>query len=411
MADVNDEKIEGANPEQVAEVTGEVEQAASDNQVEGQAEEQAEEQASDQDGEPEAAADDAETETSEQDTAEAGASEQDAAEAQSEDVAEPQADGDQEAHEPNKAKGIGDLVIVGIFSIILGVLLCLPSFLSMGSAGSDADLSGGVAATVNGKAIGENDITNYITGFRTTMGYEDDEAFGQWMVQSGYTPESLRESAVSFFVEEQIVKDAMKENDVHIEDAAVVEQIAKMSGHEDLAGDEAALKEQLASEGVKLEDVMPNIKSSMEREALAHKVVTESAQVDDKMLLEMLKLYYPDEVPNETESLDGIDEEIVNSVREYLNASMLQQSFESWLAENVSKADVVVNDMPEGLPYNIDLSNIKVPEIDYSTMLENGDVDVETEEVELVDDETAPDGDAEAGAGDAETASSEASAK
>lgn len=326
---------------------------------------------------------------------EAGQAEEPAVEAAEAEHVEEAADAAQAAAapEPKKATGIGDLVIVGILALILGVLLSLPSFLSMTSGGaSDADLSGGVAATVNGTAIGENDVTNYIAGFRAASGYEEDADFAEWLVSAGYTPESLREATIDYFATNELIEQACKENGVEVTDEEVDAQFAEYA---EQAGGEETLVSQIQEEGVTVDDVKNNIKASMMQEALASKVVTDAPKADDETVLQMVKLYYPDAVDEDATSLDGVDEELVSTMRTYLEQSALQQGFSEWINNYKSSANIVVNDMPEGLPYNVDLTGVEAPALDNESLLDGAEVvdddgaDDEAIEVEVDDAESS----------------------
>lgn len=326
---------------------------------------------------------------------EAGQAEEPAVEAAEAEHVEEAADAAQAAAapEPKKATGIGDLVIVGILALILGVLLSLPSFLSMTSGGaSDADLSGGVAATVNGTAIGENDVTNYIAGFRAASGYEEDADFAEWLVSAGYTPESLREATIDYFATNELIEQACKENGVEVTDEEVDAQFAEYA---EQAGGEETLVSQIQEEGMTVDDVKNNIKASMMQEALASKVVTDAPKADDETVLQMVKLYYPDAVDEDATSLDGVDEELVSTMRTYLEQSALQQGFSEWINNYKSSANIVVNDMPEGLPYNVDLTGVEAPALDHESLLDGAEVvdddgaDGEAIEVEVDDAESS----------------------
>ena len=125
---------------------------------------------------------------------------------------------------------IGDLVAVGVLSIILGTLLVLPSILgTTNSDSSSAAGSGSAAATVNGVVISEDQVTKYVMDFRTKQGFESDEDWGQWMAELGYDAESLRSDTIDYFVERELLKQAIDEHGVSVEDSAVDDYIASIS--------------------------------------------------------------------------------------------------------------------------------------------------------------------------------------
>lgn len=72
-------------------------------------------------------------------------------------------------------------------SIALSFALCLS-----GCFGIPAEAP--VAATVNGEAILEEDVTSYIEGFRLKNdAYGTDDGWSSYLASTGYTPESFRQ--------------------------------------------------------------------------------------------------------------------------------------------------------------------------------------------------------------------------
>ena len=259
-----------------------------------------------------------------------------------------------EASEAQKAdSGVVDFVIVTIFSLLLGLLLCLPTFLgSSESSVTGYDLSGGVAASVNGVEIGENDLTAYVTSFRTAQGLEDDAAWGQWMVDNGYTPEMLRADTIEYFESRELLAQAVKEQGIEVSDADVDAQLASVA---EQIGGEDVLKEGLEAQGITLESYRESIASSLQQEALIDKVTADDESLSDEAVLEAMKMFFPDEVPENVSSLDELDPSMVDSIRMWLK----QQAFSGWLDQRRSEADITVNDMPEGLPYAVDITGLE----------------------------------------------------
>jgi foldase protein PrsA len=82
-------------------------------------------------------------------------------------------------------------------------------------------------------------------------------------------------------------------------------------------------------------------------------------------------------------------------MRTYLEQSALQQGFSEWINNYKSSANIVVNDMPEGLPYNVDLTGVEAPALDHESLLDGAEVvdddgaDGEAIEVEVDDAESS----------------------
>lgn len=269
-----------------------------------------------------------------------------------------------EAHEQNpvpeaeehEADGpsTADFVIVSIFAVILGMLLCLPTLLGSSSgAHGEYDLSGGVATTINGVEIGENDVTAFITAFRTTQGFESDDAWGQWLVDNSYTPETLRLDVIEYLTTNELFAQAAEEQGVEVSEADIDAQV---SGIIEQVGGEEAFHEVLAMQGISEESYRENIATVLLQEKLIDKVTADDEMLSDDVVLEMMKAYFPDEVPADAESLEGLDPALVDSMRSWLK----QQAFSGWMDQYRQGSDITVNDMPENLPYDIDISGYEM---------------------------------------------------
>ena len=78
-----------------------------------------------------------------------------------------------------------------------------------------------VAATVSSQDIMEQTVTDYIANFRTSSSLESDEHWGEWMVANGYTPESVREEVIDYYVNQDLYDQAAKEYNVTVEQADI----------------------------------------------------------------------------------------------------------------------------------------------------------------------------------------------
>ena len=130
---------------------------------------------------------------------------------------------------------------------------------------------GAVAGTVNGQDIMEQTITDYIANFRTSSSLESDEAWGEWMVANGYTPESVREEVIDYYVNQDLYDQAAKEYNVTVEqadiDAAMEETKAMFESDEAF---QEALEASSMTEESYIEDVIrPNLLQTKLAEAVA----------------------------------------------------------------------------------------------------------------------------------------------
>ncbi|MEE8722727.1 MAG: peptidylprolyl isomerase, partial [Eggerthellaceae bacterium] len=61
---------------------------------------------------------------------------------------------------------------------------------------SQSSSTGGVAATVNGVEIPEDEVTNMIESIRSQAGLTDADKWGQWLANNNMTPESVRSEMI-----------------------------------------------------------------------------------------------------------------------------------------------------------------------------------------------------------------------
>lgn len=72
------------------------------------------------------------------------------------------------------------------------------------------------------------------------------------------------------------------------------------------------------------------------------------------------------EAPEKLESMDQLPEEFQESVKAMLESNNQNQAYYTWVEEQREAADIVINDMPEGLPYYVDMANYPKADSDTS---------------------------------------------
>lgn len=167
-----------------------------------------------------------------------------------------------------------------------------------------------VAAVVNGEPIMEQDVTAYIEDFRADTDLTDDEAWGQWMVSYGYTPETVRQDVVSSFVYQALYEMAAQELQVEVTQADIDAALAEVKGEYE---SEEEYQQSMAEFGITEDELIQN---ELVPSLLEQKII--EAALGDK----------------------ADDEE----------------AFYEWLQNYWDQKGVVINDMPAGLSYDIDLT-------------------------------------------------------
>lgn len=386
----------------------------------------------------------------------------------------------------------------------IGAALALSAVCVAGIAGcttsnkgltADTGLTGGVAATVNGDEIPEDDITRNINSMRINADAEDDDAWAEYLSQMSYTPSSLREYFLDSMIDQRLVVQFADEEDCAATDEEIQEQVDKV--RENYSSDEAwqealegsgfeneddyreALKYSIANK--KLEDKFAdtavadeakmleeaqtkyNGKGEMRRSshilfadtdkdkaqevldqlkagtldfaeaAKEHSTDTGSAEeggdvgwdgentfveayqsaLDGLQVNEMTDLVESDygfhiikctdmvTLPDEITELSQVPENLLADIRTSVQETQASDDLTSWKESKRESSDVQINDMPENVPYNVDMS-------DYETEEEQEAIDEAADEA-LVDDveDTANEIDAAEAAADGEGESTE----
>lgn len=157
--------------------------------------------------------------------------------------------------------------------------------------GCSAGYSGGVAATVNGTNIAENTVTDYITEFRNSSDLTDDAAWSDWMAENGMTAEDVRDSVIDHFVQQELMKQLAKDNDVKVDSELVDQQVAMMRVNYTT---EAEWLNALKAQGFNTEqDYRSQIEESILEQELLKAVVKEPGDPKKSEILEMLEYYGP----------------------------------------------------------------------------------------------------------------------
>lgn len=86
---------------------------------------------------------------------------------------------------------------------------------------SQSSSTGGVAATVNGVEIPEDEVTNMIESIRSQAGLTDANKWGQWLANNNMTPESVRSEMIDSFVEEELIKEGAADRGLTVDSATV----------------------------------------------------------------------------------------------------------------------------------------------------------------------------------------------
>ena len=203
------------------------------------------------------------------------------------------------------------------------------------AACSGGDGTSGVAATVNGTEIAEADVTAQIENIRNqviqSMQQSDetlsaDDAWGQYLVAVGETPEQLREEVIDSLVERELVKAGAADKGVTVETSEIDGYVKQTSSQYE---SEEKWQKALEEAGFTEDEYREVIRTSLIDQALQDQF-SESAKVDDATLLETAKSYvsYYDGAKRSSHILfkvdDTTDEAAMSAAREEAQAVLDQ---------------------------------------------------------------------------------------
>ncbi len=92
-------------------------------------------------------------------------------------------------------------------------------------------------------------------------------------------------------------------------------------------------------------------------------------------------------MPDELVSLDQIPEEILEQIKSDYEETAGDDAFDAWLQEKYDSSDIVINDMPEGLPYDVDMSAYETDDDEDATDESTDDTEAVTDDAETADGE------------------------
>lgn len=184
------------------------------------------------------------------------------------------------------------------------------------------DGSGAVAATVNGTNIYEDDVTNYIENYRASASLTDEDAWGEWLAQYDYTPESVREDVINSYASREIIKQVIEERGITVDSSEVDSSVEKMKAN--YSSDEA-WEQALSQAGMTEDEYREDIELSLQSEQLMEQVAPEEDPAEEDMLsyCQMYASYY-DGAKRSSHILFSLeDEEVAQQVLDQLNAGSL----------------------------------------------------------------------------------------
>lgn len=198
---------------------------------------------------------------------------------------------------------------------VMGITAC-----SGNSSTSTTKYTGGVAATVNGDEIKEDDVTSSVENIRSQMSLTDEDAWGEWMAKNNYTPEKVREEVIDSLVAKQLIIQGADEKGVTVSDDDVQSYVDQMKSN--YSSDEK-WQDALKSVNMTEDEYRSNIKTSLLQQGLL-KTFDSDPSDDDVLSYAQSNISSYDGAKRSSHILfDADDGETAQSVLDQINAGTL----------------------------------------------------------------------------------------
>lgn len=198
--------------------------------------------------------------------------------------AKPQTKAERRAeHKEKMSKGAKIvLVAIGCAAMLLSVSAAACSgVLNQAQTKEEYTLTGGVAATVNGVNIKEDTVTKQIMAVRSSLGYDKDEDWAQYLVDNSMTPESYREQVIDSYAESYLKQQAEKEYGITVTDEDLEKSWQEAA---EASGGEEAFTKQIETYGFTKDSYKESLRSNLASQKLKEAVVGTEEPTDDEIV-------------------------------------------------------------------------------------------------------------------------------
>lgn len=181
---------------------------------------------------------------------------------------------------------------------------------------------GGVAATVNGTEISEDEVTAMVDSVREQQSLSDEDSWGTWMAQYGYTPESVREEVLDGLINQEILLQKAGDRGVTVDDATVDENVESMKANYE---NDEKWQTALSSVGITEDQYRENIKLSLLYQGVIESFAEDAAPTDEQLLTaaSTYATYYDGAKRSSHILFDASDTETAQQVLDQINAGTL----------------------------------------------------------------------------------------
>ena len=132
--------------------------------------------------------------------------------------------------------------------------------LALGALSGCSGLTGGVAATVNGVEIPEDEITTDIQDMREQRSLMSEESWGKWMAEYNYIPAKVRDDILDPRINNELLHQEAEAMGITVEQSEIDEMVDQMSAHYDT---HEAWLDALDQVGMTEDDYRENIENNL----------------------------------------------------------------------------------------------------------------------------------------------------
>ena len=198
----------------------------------------------------------------------------------------------------------------------------------------------GTAATVNGTAIPEQAVTDYVQSLRAAQGLEDGAAWKAYLEDSGQTSEGVRDQVIDVLVSREIMRQGASELGVRVTGEELDEAVAvKRRTYES----DEQWREALAAAGLDEK----SFREETELDLLSAKV-TQALAEDPSLAYEATRDTDDSAYDKVGDAASGAGDAMQDEAA--LESARTQAAL-AWIADLSARADITVSPFPNGLPY------------------------------------------------------------
>ena len=147
--------------------------------------------------------------------------------------------------------------------------------------------TGGVAATMKGGQILEDDVTDFIQAYRDTNALNADDAWIVYLNSHDYTPETFRSDVIDYLVNMEAVRIAADEHGIQVSDEQVDAQIQSVKVQ---YGSDADWMTALRAAGYDEDSYRESVRNDLTN-ALLRSEVASMSELDEKTLVDYCNRY------------------------------------------------------------------------------------------------------------------------